>query len=89
MSAPLLRPTFEPASDAHTFDARGFVPEEVRNLDNPQTAMPRIAKDERLIRLIGEAVQRIPTRHELHLGDARFMDGLAPESLHMVVTSPP
>jgi DNA modification methylase len=39
--------------------------------------------------LIEEAVQRIPTRHELRLGDARSMDELAPESVHLVVTSPP
>lgn len=66
-----------------------FVPSEVLPLRNPQTDIPRIAKDEVLLRLIGEAVQRIPTRHELRLGDARAMDELAPQSVHLVVTSPP
>jgi len=70
-------------------DLAEFVPAEVLPLKNPQTDIPRIAKDEGLLRLIGEAVQRIPTRHELRLGDARAMDDLAPQSVHLVVTSPP
>jgi DNA modification methylase len=67
----------------------GFIPPEVLPLHNPQTDIPRIAKDERLIQLIEEAVQRIPTRHRINRGDARAMDALAPESIHLVVTSPP
>jgi len=67
----------------------GYLPAEVLPLDNPQTDIPRIAKDEKLIRLIGEAVERIPTRHRITLGDARAMDALPPESVHLVVTSPP
>jgi hypothetical protein len=70
-------------------DLSEFVPKEVLPLRNPQTDIPRIAKDEGLLRLIEEAVQRIPTRHELRLGDARTMDELAPESVHLVLTSPP
>ena len=66
-----------------------YVPAEVYPLENPQTGIPRIAKDEKLIRLIDEAVARIPTRHSLNLGDARAMTGLAPETVHLVVTSPP
>ena len=70
-------------------DLSEFVPKEVLPLKNPQTDIPRIAKDEGLLRLIEESVRRIPTRHELRLGDARAMDELAPESVHLVVTSPP
>jgi DNA modification methylase len=66
-----------------------FVPSEVYPLDNPQTDLPRIAKDKNLVQLIEEAVRRVPTRHELNLGDARGMTGLAPTSVHLVVTSPP
>ncbi len=66
-----------------------FIPGEVLPLRNPQTDIPRIAKDARLLRLIEESIRRIPTRHELSLGDARAMDELAPESVHLVVTSPP
>jgi len=70
-------------------DLSQFVPKEVLPLRNPQTDIPRIAKDKRLLRLIEEAAQSIPTRHELRLGDARATDHLAPESVHLVVTSPP
>jgi DNA modification methylase len=66
-----------------------YVPPEVLPLTNPQTDVPRIARDERLSRLIEESVRRIPTRHILSLGDARTMHALAPESVHLVVTSPP
>ena len=65
-----------------------FVPEELSALPDPQTAIPAIAKDARLIGLIEEAVKRVPTGHELYLGDARTMQ-LEPESVHLVVTSPP
>jgi DNA modification methylase len=66
-----------------------FVPKEVLPLKNPQTDIPRIAKDGRLIRLIEEAVGRIPTEHVLNLGDARGMCELVPSSVHLIVTSPP
>src|SRR6266853_5843018 len=70
-------------------DLTQFVPAEVYPLNNPQTDIPRIAKDEKLVRLIGEAVHRIPTRHILHLSDARAMSELVPGSVHLVLTSPP
>lgn len=65
-----------------------FVPSELLELDDPQTAIPAIAKDARLMGLIEEAVGRVPTSHQLYLGDARSMD-LEPESVHLIVTSPP
>jgi len=78
---------YEPAS--HSVDLTPFVPPELFPLDNPQTDIPRIAKDERLIRLIEEAVRQIPTAHTLNLGDARGMGQIGAESIHLVVTSPP
>jgi hypothetical protein len=66
-----------------------FVPAEVYPLDNPQTDIPRIAKNRVLIQLIEEAVRRIPTSHQLNLGDARGMSELAPECVHLILTSPP
>ncbi|HZT28337.1 MAG TPA: site-specific DNA-methyltransferase [Bryobacteraceae bacterium] len=70
-------------------NAAEYVPKEILPLANPQTDIPRIAKDERLVRLIEEAVQRIPTSHQLWLGDARRMESLKRESVHLVLTSPP
>ncbi len=53
------------------FRAEEFVPEELATLANPQTAIPAIAKDARLIALIEEAIKRIPTSHDLYLGNGR------------------
>lgn len=74
---------------SRTVDLAAFVPAEVFPLKDPQTEIPRIAKDKRLVKLIGDAVQKIPTRHRLNLGDAREMQGLTDGSVHLVVTSPP
>jgi DNA modification methylase len=70
-------------------DLATFVPEELRSLTNPQTDLPRIAKDERLMRLIDSATREIPTTHEIVLGDARHLSDLSAESVHLVLTSPP
>jgi DNA modification methylase len=88
-----LRKVDSPSDDGEVLvpvlNAAEFVPKEILPLGNPQTDIPRIAKDHRLVRLIDEAVQRIPTSHHLLLGDARRMESLKPESVHLVLTSPP
>lgn len=66
-----------------------FVPAELKDLGDPQTAIPRLAKDKHSVRLIERALQSVPTTHRLTLGDAREMLGLGPESVHLVLTSPP
>jgi len=66
-----------------------FLPAELRGVAVPQTLIPSIARDPKLTAAIEQAVQRIPTRHDLYRADARSMDFLAPESVHLVVTSPP
>ena len=70
-------------------DLGQWVPAELRSLANPQTAIPAIAKDARLMRLIDDAVRSIPTTHRLHLRDARSFDDLGANSVHLVLTSPP
>ncbi|REJ77023.1 MAG: site-specific DNA-methyltransferase [Planctomycetota bacterium] len=76
------------SSNACAVDFAEYLPAEIPSLDQHQTALPAIAKDEHLVALIDEAVQRIPTRHELHIADSRVMR-LEPESVQLVVTSPP
>ena len=66
-----------------------YLPREILPLKNPQTDIPRIAKDEKLVRLIEDAVRRIPTEHTLRLGDARSTSALKPESVELILTSPP
>lgn len=66
-----------------------YVPEELAKLDDPQTAIPRIAKDTQSIRLIERAVHQVPTSHSIYRGDARDMSALEPQSVHLALTSPP
>ncbi len=66
-----------------------YLPPELRGLENPQTAIPALAKDPRLLELVEQAVQDVSTCHNLHLGDARRMAELPAESVHLVLTSPP
>jgi len=70
-------------------ELRDWVPKELRSLGNPQTALPAIAKDARLMALIASAVRSIPTSHQLFLRDARSLGQLKPGSVHLVLTSPP
>lgn len=70
-------------------DLSRCVPPSLRDIGDPQTAIPRIAKDPESIRLIETAAQQVPTSHSLYLGDAREMSALGPESVHLVLTSPP
>ncbi len=69
-------------------DPAQYVPEGLLPLDDPQTALPAIAKNRLLLEQIDDAVRRIPTVHQMVRGDARLME-LEPESVQLVVTSPP
>ena len=74
----------EPGSDV----LAPFVPEPFRNLADPSRDLPRIAKEPRAMAAIESAVAQVPTTHRLLLGDARGAS-LPPESVHLVLTSPP
>lgn len=65
-----------------------ILPQRLRSIENPQTALPAIAKDRELMAEIEEALGRLPTHHTLYAGDARTLP-IPPESVHLVVTSPP
>jgi DNA modification methylase len=68
--------------------AEAFLPEEFARFDDPQTALPALAKSSAAMATIAEAVKQIPTRHQLVNGDARAME-LPTASVHLVLTSPP
>jgi len=70
-------------------DYNRYLPDSVTVVENPQTELPRIAKDKRLLKEIESAVQQIPTTHRLVRGDARNLSFIGDESIHLVVTSPP
>ena len=68
---------------------QNYLPTSVACLENPQTDIPRIAKDKKLLSEIEAAVQQIPTTHRLVQADARKLSFIEDESVHLVVTSPP
>src|SRR3984957_3034831 len=70
-------------------DLTSFVPDGLRKLDDPQQDLPRIAKDPELISAIENSLRTFPTHHTLKLQDARQMLWIKPESVHLVLTSPP
>jgi len=71
------------------FDPAKWLPAEIGEITNHQTDLPRIARDAKLTAAIEAQLPQIPTTHDLHRGDARSIDFLAPSSIHLVVTSPP
>jgi DNA modification methylase len=66
-----------------------YVPKELLDRPNQQTAIPAIAKDKKLLLEIAEMVRQVPTDHKIYNCDSRSFDVLAPNSVHLVVTSPP
>ncbi len=70
-------------------DLSKFLPKELVDAAVSQQLIPSIAKDAALIRKIESAIQQVPTRHQLHCADARGIGFLQPESVHLVLTSPP
>ena len=66
-----------------------YLPKEVAILENPQTDIPKIAKDKKLIEKINTSVKQVPTHHFLYQNDARKISYIEDNSVHLVVTSPP
>jgi modification methylase len=54
-----------------------------------QKAVPKIAKSRALAAEVEWAARRVPTMHKLIPGDARYLEFLPSETVHLVVTSPP
>jgi DNA modification methylase len=54
-----------------------------------KTALPALAKDEKRIGAIHAALREVSTTHRLYRQDARRIDDLQDECVHLVVTSPP
>lgn len=81
--------TIQTQAVSQQHDLSVFLPKELRGLDDLQTAIPRVAKDPTLLKLISQAIARIPTRHMLVHGDARRMESRRVGTVHLVLTSPP
>ncbi len=70
-------------------DLAQWLPASLAGVEDDQKAIPRIAKDAALMRDIEASVQGIPTTHDLWRHDAREMDFLEDNSVHLALTSPP
>jgi DNA modification methylase len=70
-------------------DLRAALPEDLRHLDAPDTAIPKLSQDVARMAQIEQAVRSLPTAHELRLADARALDFVEDQSVHLIVTSPP
>jgi len=70
-------------------DPHQYLSKKIGSLTQHQTALPRIAKDRELVSVIETSLQSIPTSHNLCRTDSRMMDFLEPQSVHLVLTSPP
>lgn len=71
------------------FDPEEWLPSGLGAIENHQTALPRIAKNPELIGQIERNLPLIPTRHDLFNADARSLEFIPSNSVHLVVTSPP
>lgn len=74
---------------ADSIDLSTYLPPALTTLENPQTDIPRIAKEKNLVIQIEEVLRQVPTTHNLYLTDARNMSFLESESVHLILTSPP
>ncbi len=77
------------ASQSGSVDLWELIPAELHNLDDPQTAIPKLAKTPTMLKQLEDAISQLPTRHVMHRNDARRMKFLTPNSVHLVLTSPP
>jgi len=66
-----------------------YVSDEILTVGDDQKAIPALAKNTKLIQKIEAMLPTLPTVHEFHRADSTKIDFLKPESVHLVVTSPP
>ena len=79
-----------PLSAIEQNDLASLVPRDLfPALVDPRRDLPALAHDSASLRRIESTLKTLPSVHDLYRGDARGMDFLAAESVHVVVTSPP
>lgn len=70
-------------------DLDGLLPAWAQTLEDLQTAIPELAKNPKRLAELDSLIAEIPTLHRSVLGDARHLSGIQPNSVHLVLTSPP
>lgn len=81
----MLMKTTNPALAA----LESLLPAALQGVELDQSLIPRIAKDGELMKQLDAALRQVPTDHRLYNADSREMAFLEPNSVHLVVTSPP
>lgn len=66
-----------------------LLPAWTQSLGDLQNAIPELAKDAKRLAELECVIGEIPTLHRSVHGDARELAGLKPNSIHLVLTSPP
>ena len=61
----------------------------ILSIADDQKAIPSLAKNNNLIKEIDRILPTLPTFHEFHEADSTSVRFLKPESIHLVITSPP
>ncbi|MDZ4850897.1 MAG: site-specific DNA-methyltransferase [Pirellulaceae bacterium] len=70
-------------------DLDRLLPDWARQIPDLQTAIPELAKDPKRLAELECVVGEFETLHRSVRGDARNLDGVEPNSVHLVLTSPP
>ncbi|MFP4641551.1 MAG: DNA-methyltransferase [Dehalococcoidia bacterium] len=70
-------------------DLSQYLPSSLRGITDPQKQIPSIARDQKAIAEIQNAILTIPTKHTVIEGDARACKVIPDNSVHLVLTSPP
>lgn len=66
-----------------------IAPKELRLLKNEQSTIPLLAKNKTLVNMIEQTLPKLPTYHHFHRADSTKVRFLKPESVHLILTSPP
>lgn len=66
-----------------------YAPNWMAKIKPDQSAIPELAKNSQLLSEIDRLLPTLPTHHQFHKGDARELDWIKDESVHLILTSPP
>ncbi|MDP8254416.1 MAG: site-specific DNA-methyltransferase [Candidatus Alcyoniella australis] len=72
-----------------SIDWQSHLPKSIGSITNHQKQLPMFAKDQKIVADIEQQLPMVPSEHHLVLGDARKMDFIEHNSVHLVLTSPP
>jgi DNA modification methylase len=70
-------------------DIDNHLPAELSRISKLDTAIPKIAKDEKLLAIINQTLRSLPTQHDFYRADSCTASFVQPNSVHLVLTSPP